>query len=319
MDDDTQGQGAVDGAALAKPPLSDRNTMDAGSVVPGDKGNPPSTDALPPVDGAGNVPPDSVPPRISTSSDAAVDRQPTGTPVDARGADSKDSGDPDHPAGLPSSISCGGVACPGVLHAASFCMGTTCASTCEPKATRCYGSGACEKNGWDFESGLDGWETFTSEYSPAREGIVFSTVRAHGGAGAIEARLDVDTTIVPRRNIASFSYNLCGDIGPDWRKEPSMDLTAKTLSAWVFVAPDANAPMVSLICRFYASAGDGNKSFSLIPMQSRVSITPNQWNELNAVLIDPAAVNTKSLGVLCEIGGADQWTGSMFLDDVTLR
>lgn len=186
-----------------------------------------------------------------------------------------------------------------------------------PQGGMCNTPGICQTLVWDFEADLASWQSPPGPGNAAVAGIRLAEGRAHGGVSAIEARLDVDRTLVPARDSAYLQRWLCGAIN-SWGKELTIDLKNRTLSAWIMLLPDPGAPAAQVTCRFGASAGTG-ETVALTPMQDPGPLPAAQWVELRGVLYEAASTNTNYFGISCRFQGTDHWTGTLLVDDIAVR
>jgi hypothetical protein len=204
-------------------------------------------------------------------------------------------------------------ACPSVPKGTAMCATSGCDFTCDADTARCSDVAACEKQHWEFETDLDDWHGVTGTGGmpavdqPDDGQIMVSHERAHSGTGAIRSSLGVTNT---RQRYQVFT-GMCGSQG-------HMDVSGKTLQAWVYVTTAASSPGMNS-CSIYGRDGTGTGNFG---GQVSVTIPFDQWTAVrSAVISEASGARARVFGIDCRLGlgAASDWNGTIYLDDISVQ
>jgi hypothetical protein len=200
--------------------------------------------------------------------------------------------------------------CPLAPNGVPICLEGRCDFACNPQSLRCNaGANACQQSFWGFEKDLEGWFSLIGAGDSVDAGETMVTAqRAHSGAAALSARIN------PRdgRDGYTLVVNLCGRPPLVANALESLNLVNKTLTAWVFISPDANG-VVETRCLF--GGGQDTQSFGF---SSGTDIPPRIWTAVRTSVREPIAGAATHLAIQCKFSTAPSWTGTIHVDDVAI-
>ena len=209
----------------------------------------------------------------------------------------------------PSNCAACGLSCPqplgGTGSGLAVCAGSQCGASCNAGFLKCAGSTAyCQRSTWDFEDGTaGGFGILRTDYTMAAVTVTSSAAQHHAGSRSIAIPLTVHGTV---RGF-EIGLTLCGGAV----NIPLAGLTS--ISAWFFVegpALDASSYFGEAIYTDKALAA-GN-----IPYSSLVG----QWFQVSTLLNSFSASSTLGqVGVQGYVNGITDWTGTVYVDDITIQ
>jgi len=203
--------------------------------------------------------------------------------------------------------------CPSVPNAQSTCDGTACSFSCDPKTLRCTANGGhdyCQKQGFTFEGnvGTDGWRADVGFDNAAATGSSsVSTQRASSGTQS----LAVPFTATATRDLLLIYSNPCGR-GFATTQPETLDLRNRTLTAQLFL-DSASAAASGAKCSLtaFGAACAGCDSSADVPL--------GKWTTLVSHLGPTDAPDTTYIGVQCQFTTSASFSGTAWLDDITIQ
>lgn len=201
--------------------------------------------------------------------------------------------------------------------------------TCGPTQLRCDGASACQVSTWDFENGTQDWRGLDEPlpkqlpglaggeaiFQVAQDGgVATSRKQAHGGSTSLASRIRTGDG----RAVYQAVHDLCGRNSKTGEAlSPAVDLTPRTLSAWVYVEIETGSYGTGT-CSVggFGFVADKRATFGFA--SSSISITPGQWTNVSATLKEPAAAKAWQFTVDCRFPFTPAWTGVVYLDDVQI-
>jgi hypothetical protein len=188
------------------------------------------------------------------------------------------------------------------------CTNHRCEVGCGPDKALCNGvTPVCLSPIWDFESNTaEGWMNDPREMQAASP-LFVSTARAHSGTHSLATHVTVN--FAQKRFIVSFQKLLCASGG--------IDLGGKTISAWIYFEGPALNTSVLTDPYVYTTQGtsfDPNSYGGQRPLIPRAGV----WNQIISVMpLDQERI-VKELDFFTNLN-LDGWTGTVFLDDISLK
>jgi hypothetical protein len=200
--------------------------------------------------------------------------------------------------------------CSPVDHGASVCEDGSCAARCNAGTLACSGlPPACLVPTWGFESGTtDGWALKSGAGSNSAGGTTsVSTARSHGGSHALASKVSVN--FAQSKYVVTVHVPLCASGG--------VDAGGKTISIWAYF--EGPALTTSIIADPYVYSTD---FVSYDPAsfggQSSTMAVANKWFEIRAVVPKSEAHILTGMDFFTNLN-QDGWTGTIYLDDITIK
>jgi hypothetical protein len=200
--------------------------------------------------------------------------------------------------------------CPAITNGTAVCRNGQCDANCNGGTLACTGlPPVCVNPSWGFESNTtEGWVVHVqSGVTNAALSVSASSTRAHTGSRSLSA--PVSTNFAQNRYVVSLDLTFCSSGG--------LDIGGKTISMWVyFEGPALNANCLS---DPYVYTTDGTSydpnSFG---GQSATIPVANQWFQVRSVMPTSESHIVRTLQFFTNLN-IDGWTGTVYLDDITVK
>jgi hypothetical protein len=185
------------------------------------------------------------------------------------------------------------------------CGSSNCGFICNAGYLKCSGTTYCQIASWDFEgTTTDGFGNLSNGPS-AVTGIAVNTARHHGGAQALAIGIDAKNGSAERN--FDVGVTLCGGSG-------SVPANAQTVTAWVFLEPASDTvpdPDPNSQIRVHLTTGTGEGGTSN-------PIVVGQWFQISTS-ISSIGSQLLQLGVQGGFGPGPDWSGTIYVDDISIQ
>jgi len=202
----------------------------------------------------------------------------------------------------PLNCSACGSPCLTVANGQSTCGNSSCGFTCNAGTIRCPAATGCLATAFTFEDGTTaGWQSIdiggltSADDTP----LATTTTRAHAGARSLTTHF----TVAGARNRVEIFFPEC--------LASTFDGRNRTLSYWVFIAPNTGGPVTGHQCIVFIDT-----LTSCVGCTTPTPIPAGQWTQVIQPVTDATAAAVTHLGLECTFATpGTAWTGNIFFDD----
>ena len=171
----------------------------------------------------------------------------------------------------------------------------------------------CTAATFSFETGNDGWSRPDGFVTHSTIGpLVPHAGQAHAGGKSLSSEL----TVSPYQGIIELNHWFCGHGPTALPPRPAVDLTGRTLVAWVYFETTSGTGLRGR-CSFtgYADAETPRQ----LGTGKVTDVLGDAWTEIRTPIDEPFAQRGTDLTVRCQMrADTARWTGRLYFDDVSV-